>query len=211
MAPKIVDKDARRLEITRAAAEVFSLKGFQGASVDDIAEAAGVSKGSLYGYFKSKEEIFYATFQAYQAELVQECMQAMESEGTASDKLTAFLMVTVTSLHDHIEMFPLTLELWAAASSGPARERFGSVMESLYREFRGITAGLIELGKAIGEFREDVEPEAVAAWLVGGLDGLMLQYWFDQTLDVRHLTENFLEMVLRGIATRTDLEGIIDV
>ena len=61
MAPKIIDKWAKRAAITQVAAEVFARKGFQGASVDDVAAAAGVSKGSLYSYFKNKEELFYAT------------------------------------------------------------------------------------------------------------------------------------------------------
>lgn len=200
MTPKLVDKQAKRAAITRAATEVFARKGFQGASVDDVAEAAGVSKGTLYGYFENKEELFYATFAAFQAETVAQCEAAMAGESSARDKLTACLMLTVETLQSHIELFPLTLELWAAASSGPARERFAVVMEGLYRQFRGMTAELIEAGKAGGEFRADVDAQAVAAWLVGGLDGLMLQYWFDQSLDARRWTSRFLDIVLRGIS-----------
>jgi AcrR family transcriptional regulator len=206
MTPKIVDKQAKRAEITLAATEVFARKGFQGASVDDIAEATGVSKGTLYGYFENKEEIFYATFEAFQAETVARCEAAIAANDTARGKLTACLMLTVETLEAHIELFPLTLELWAAASSGPARGRFAAVMEGLYRQFRGMTAGLIEAGKAGGEFRADVDAEAVAAWLVGGLDGLMLQYWFDHSLDARGWTASFLDTVLRGISTETGEE-----
>ncbi|WKE65247.1 TetR/AcrR family transcriptional regulator [Gallaecimonas kandeliae] len=201
MAPKIVDKAARRAAITQAASEVFAQKGFQGTSVDDIARAAGVSKGSLYGYFKNKEDIFYATFQAYQAELMGQCEAAMAAQETMGGRLNACLMVTVLSLQEHIVLFPLTLELWAAASSGPARGSFGQIMEGMYREFRAMTAGLIQAGQANGEFREDADADAAAAWLVGGIDGLMLQYWFDRSLDVKRLTEHFLAMVLRGIGT----------
>lgn len=199
MAPRIVDKDVKRAELTRAATEVFARKGFQGASVEDIAEAAGVSKGTVYGYFENKEELFYATFEAFQGEVVAQCEAAIASRNTAREKLTACLMLTVDTLHRHIELFPLTLELWAAASSGPARERFAVVMEGLYREFRGMTAALIEAGRNAGEFRQDVDAEAVAAWLVGGLDGLMLQYWFDRSIDAPRWTTHFLDMVLRGI------------
>lgn len=206
MAPKIVDKQAKRAEITRAATEVFARKGFQGASVDDVAEAAGVSKGTLYGYFENKEELFYATFEAFQGEVIAQCEAAMAAKESAREKLTACLMLTVDTLREHIELFPLTLELWAAASSGPARKRFAVVMEGLYRQFRGMTAELIEAGKTGGEFRPDVDAQAVAAWLVGGLDGLMLQYWFDQSLDARGWTASFLDTVLRGISARSSEE-----
>ncbi len=203
MAPRIVDKQAKRAQITQAAAEVFASKGFQGASVDDIAAAAGVSKGTVYGYFENKEELFYATFEAFQGQLVFACESVIASQVGSYDKLAGCFKLCVTSLQQNIQMFPLTLELWAAASSGSARDRFAKVLENAYREFRGMAAGLIVFGKASGEFRADVDGEAVAAWLVGGLDGMMLQYWFDQSLDVQAWTDNFLTLVRRGITAET--------
>lgn len=200
MAPKIVDKAAKRAEITRAATEVFARKGFQGASVDDVAAAAGFSKGTLYGYFQNKEELFYASFQAFRVEIMQLCEGAMAEQRTAWDKLRACLRFSADALRSQIELFPLTLEIWAAASSGPARDRFAEAMQGMYAEFRHLTAGLLRAGCEAGEFRADIEPEAVAAWLVGGLDGLMLQFWFDQNLDVENLIDGFLDVVHRGIA-----------
>jgi hypothetical protein len=139
----------------------------------------------------------------FQGELVLQCEAVRATQTTAFDKLAGCLKICVTSLQQNIQMFPLTLELWAAASSGLARARFAVAMENLYREFRGMTAGLIETGKANGEFCADVNSEAVAAWLVGGRDGMMLQYWFDQSLDVQGWTENFLMLVWRGITADT--------
>ena len=203
MAPKIVDRQAKRAEIIRAAAETFARRGFQGASMEEIAIAAGVSKGSVYGYFENKEDLFYATFEVFQGQLVLACDAEIAAQETARDKLASCLKLCVSYLMKDIQMFPLTLELWAAASNGEARERFSAATENLYREFRGMTAGLIEAGKASGEFRADVDAEAVAAWLVGGLDGMMLQYCFDRNLDVKNWTEHFLEVVWRGIAAET--------
>ncbi len=200
MSPKIVDKQTRRIEITQAAAKVFARKGFKGASVDDIALAAGVSKGTVYGYFENKEALFYATFLAFQGELMQECEAVIAAQTSAGARLSACLVHIMGSLQQNIQMFPLTLEFWAAASSGSGREHLGAVMEKMYAEFRSMTAALIEAGKTSGEFRTDVDADAVAAWLVGGLDGLMLQYWFDKTLAVRDWTDNFLQQILRSMA-----------
>ncbi|MGD8378963.1 MAG: TetR/AcrR family transcriptional regulator [Gammaproteobacteria bacterium] len=199
MAPKIVDKEARRAEITRAATEVFAREGFQGASVEAIAEAAGVSKGTLYGYFENKEALFYATFQAFQGEVLSMCERAMAEHAGAWDKLAACFTAAIGPLERNIDLYPLTLEVWAAASSGPARERFGEHMKTLYREFREMDAALLDAGKASGEFRADLDSPAVAAWLVGGLDGLMLQYWFDRSVDIHGWTVSFLATVRRAI------------
>jgi AcrR family transcriptional regulator len=60
-------KTARPREITDAALEVFAEKGFAGAKLDDIARRAGVSKGALYLYFETKEDIFRAVVEASMA------------------------------------------------------------------------------------------------------------------------------------------------
>jgi AcrR family transcriptional regulator len=200
MVPRIVDKQAKRAEIIGAATEVFSRHGFQGAAVDDIAVAAGVSKGTVYGYFESKEDLFFAAFAAFQAQIAGELEAAIASESTARRRLSTGLTTIAARLLERMEVFPLTLEVWAAASSGPTRERFAAAMQGLYRQFRSITAELISEGKACGEFRKDVNAEAVAAWLVGGMDGLILQAWFERGIDVGAWTEDFLQTILRGIS-----------
>lgn len=198
--PKVVDKQRKRAEIISAATGVFAGHGFQGASVEDIAVAAGVSKGTVYSYFKNKEALFFATFEAFQAQLADELVEALASEPTASDQLVKGMTTMAETLVAHIEVFPLTLEVWAAASSGPSRRKFASAMQGMYRQFREMSASLISAGKANGEFRDDVNEAAVAAWLIGGMDGLVLQAWFDSTIDVRACIEALLETILRGIS-----------
>jgi len=203
--PKIVDKDARRAAIIEAATAVFARHGFKGTSVDDIAAAAAMSKGNLYGYFSSKEDLFFATFEAFEMKVAGELLTVLADHHLpARERLATGLMTTTGTLLENIHLFPLTLEVWAAASAGSARTRFSSAMQGLYRQFRDIAAGLIREGQANGEFIEALNADAVAAWLVGGLDGLVLQAWFDPDIDVRTWTGDFLDTILRGIAVPTD-------
>ena len=58
-------KEDRPQEITAAAFEAFAEKGFAGTRVDDVAKRAGVSKGLLYLYFKTKEELFKAVVKSF--------------------------------------------------------------------------------------------------------------------------------------------------
>jgi TetR/AcrR family fatty acid metabolism transcriptional regulator len=60
---RIVDRDAKRLKILEAAAARFAQSGYEATSMDDLAIAAEVSKGSLYDYFKNKEDLFYGVFE----------------------------------------------------------------------------------------------------------------------------------------------------
>ncbi len=197
-----IDPDARREQISRAAIEIFARDGYQGAVVDDIAAAAGLSKGSVYRYFADKEDLFHAAFGAFQAELMGECRAAMEVENDAWSRLEAGMLAAVAGLGRRIAVFPVTLEFWAAASAGNSRERFGRVMQGIYRDFRGLVADLVRQGQARGELAGDMDPEAVAAWVVGGVDGLMLQHWFEPGLDPEPPVRNLLATLRRGLAAR---------
>ena len=65
MCPKVIDKKAKRQEILKAAMTVFARKGVAGTKMTDVAESAGIGKGTIYEYFKSKEEIFSEAFQHF--------------------------------------------------------------------------------------------------------------------------------------------------
>ncbi len=72
--------DRRPQQIIAAALEVFSLKGFRRATMDDVAGAAGVTKGTIYLYFSSKEELFIQTLRAH-VEQVANLLPSFQLEG----------------------------------------------------------------------------------------------------------------------------------
>lgn len=65
MSPKYVDKKQKAKEITRAALQVFSQKGYAAASVDQIAVAAGIAKGTVYEYYPSKDKLYLAAIMVF--------------------------------------------------------------------------------------------------------------------------------------------------
>ncbi len=73
MSPKYVDKKQKTKEITAAALHVFSQKGYAAASVDQIAAAAGIAKGTVYEYYPSKEKLYVAAIMVF----VQEFEEAL--------------------------------------------------------------------------------------------------------------------------------------
>lgn len=204
MSPRIVDVDARREQISRAAIQVFARNGFQRALISDIAAEAGLSKGSIYRYFDDKEGLFHAAFQAVQQQLSCECERAIATRDGAWERLSAAVTASVATLCHHIAIFPLTLEFWAAASAGSTRERLGSVMTEMYRAFRRLVVELLQQGVAEGNLRQDTDAEATAAWVVGSLDGLMLQYWFDPNLDPQASAQDMLSILHQGVAKSPD-------
>ena len=79
----------RRAQIIEAALACFKRKGFNNTTMDDIVTESGLSKGSLYWYFESKDELFTAALMSMFVNVGEETVVALEPDTTASDKLRA--------------------------------------------------------------------------------------------------------------------------
>ena len=193
-------KDKKK-RIIDAAARVFAQKGYAGTAVADIAVQAEIGKGTIYAYFDSKEDLFFAVFEWY---MMQSGAAAKVSVsllgGSAAQRLEA-LSDSIMGMWDEIkDAFTLTIEFWAASSSSQMRQRFKEAFRRAYEEFRGLVVALIRDGIERGEFRSDVNAESVAAALVGTWDALFLQAWFEKKFDPLTTAENFLKVVIRGLS-----------
>ncbi|RLA28488.1 MAG: hypothetical protein DRR11_16610 [Gammaproteobacteria bacterium] len=94
-------KDDRPAEITEAALAVFAENGYSATRVDDVAKRAGVSKGLLYLYFKTKEELFKAVIRSFVAPKVQELSTIVdESELSAEEFIRGPFLTMVKTLPD---------------------------------------------------------------------------------------------------------------
>src|SRR5258708_1901215 len=78
-----------RQRLLQAAEEVFSERGFHGASIEEIVERAGYTSGAFYSNFESKEELFLALFDARNAELLQDLQEFGNSAGSQEDFFAA--------------------------------------------------------------------------------------------------------------------------
>ena len=200
MADIIKQKAKRKDQIIEAAAQIFAQKGYSGAIMADIAIQANIGKGTIYEYFKSKEDLFFAVFEWFQKKTEKAATVGISSlGGSATDRLKV-LNSTLMELWDEIkDVFVLVMEFWAASSSAQRRRRFKGAFKQLYNDYRKIVSSLIQEGVNSGEFRSDIKPEPVAAALVGTWDALFLQAWFDESFDPAATANDFLDTVLRGL------------
>ena len=194
-------KSKKRGQIVEAAARVFARNGYSKAVVADIAVEANIGKGTVYAYFKSKEDLFFAVFEWFQKKSETAATVGISAlGGSASDRLKA-LNDTLMGLWDEIkDVFVLVMEFWAASSSTQMRRRFKAAFKQLYDDYRRIVSAVIREGIISGEFRSDVKPEPVAAALVGTWDALFLQAWFDDGFDPAATAKDFLDTVLQGLS-----------
>src|SRR5690349_5510683 len=141
-------KEARPQEILDAALTVFAEKGFAGARMDDVARRAGVTKGTIYLYFPSKEDLFKSLVRvAIGGTLEQVTAYASAYEGSAHELLVSVLRTigTVLRTSDRIVLPKIIL---AEAGNFPELVRFYrfEIIEKGMALFRGIVARGIAQG-----------------------------------------------------------------
>ena len=199
MTQSTIEHTGKRQILVEAAAQVFSKQGFANTRVSDISQHAGVGKGTVYEYFSSKEELFFAVFQWLNVEIRSRVDASVDDGTPARDVLSAIFLTSAEIISEHREIFSMNLEFWAASRGSAFEDQFSSACRSLYREYRTLTADVIRRGQLNGEFRPDIDADQLATVIVSALDGLGVQCWFDESVDAIQASEAFDGALCEGL------------
>ncbi|WP_459554957.1 TetR/AcrR family transcriptional regulator [Lacunimicrobium album] len=193
-------KEARPEEILAAAIAVLGEVGFANARMADIAKRAGIAKGTIYLYFKTKDELFQGVVQHYQGGTLGRLDEIKATfEGTAGELLSTAIQHAYRELVGSWERRTIMRILISEGA------RFPQLTSYYHREVisRGIlmVKTLLERGVAQGEFREEVlhiNPAVVMGPMI------MASVWkmiFDEVspLDVEEYARGHVEIVMRGV------------
>ncbi len=201
MSARIVDRPAKTGAILRAAAQVFAELGYEAATMEAIAERAGVGKGTVYEYFRNKQELFFGVFDDYIAGMERVARESIAAPATgAAAGIRQVIHSMLVMGVEGRELFPLVFEFWSASASPDRQARVTTLLRDSYARFRTLIAEQIRKGQAGGEFERSADASRIAAALVGALDGLFLQAWFDPALDPVSMGDDFVGTLLRGLA-----------
>ncbi len=102
----------KRSDILEAAAALFAQFSLKKVTVDEIAERASVSHATIYKYFKSKEEVFEQVVKAESQQLWDAVTIAVDEAPRVVDKLKAYLLTKVTKIHELVNFYRVTREMW---------------------------------------------------------------------------------------------------
>jgi len=198
----------RRRELTRtalieAAAAVFSRRGFYGASLDEIAEAAGFTRGAIYKNFADKEGLFLATIErrdqqtlAAFSEWFDERIEQGKTPGTEDTAALALAFQQI--MGRNMDWFALDLEARLYALRNPEfRERY----VANYRTLSESVVRFMEELKAAG-FRTKLPPERLARIVEVATEGFVAWAFLDP--DDGQLFESFFELLLGAVAESDD-------
>ncbi|MGB2908063.1 MAG: TetR/AcrR family transcriptional regulator [Candidatus Aminicenantaceae bacterium] len=197
--PKIIDKREKRAQILNVAIRIFAQRGVKNTKIADIAEVAGIGKGTVYEYFQSKDEIISASFR-YFMEHVGEVIGWRVSELTDPlDKLMAYFSGWADILEGEFMGFiEVVLDFWAEG----IREDKGVLafnLAELYAEYRAVVEQLLDDCVSAGCIRP-VDTRIVASVLLGTVDGLLVQWVADRNaFDIKAAVEALPDLIIYGL------------
>jgi TetR/AcrR family fatty acid metabolism transcriptional regulator len=167
-AAKSIDRPERadkREAILRAAIDVFAGRGFFNAQVADVARAAGVAAGTVYLYFRSKDDLLVSIFERTMREAIAEGRACVAPLTDPIEQLRAIARMHLERMgRDRSLAIVFQVEL---RQSTKFMERFSS---TALREYLGIIRQVIVDGQAAGVFRAEISATLVAKLFFGALD-----------------------------------------
>ncbi len=197
---RIVDpaRDARRRSgIVRAAARVFSSRSFDSATMDDIAQELGVSKGVLYYQFRSKEEVFTEILVLAISEALRRLEVTVATSGSPLDRLREALRELIAfNLDEETPNHGAMLIIGNIRSLSPSRRE---TIRALQRAYQNVVIGLIREGTAAGLF-DVADPRVAAMNMLNAANGVSTWFVRDRDVNANEVAEQVSGQLVRGIA-----------
>ena len=199
MAARRVDKEQKRRDILHAAMEVFAEKGVYDFKMIDIANAAGVGKGTLYEYFKSKEELVGGCLDLHAEQYFSVADDWQKEELPPPERIKSLIEYACEIYIANRERLTLMFDFWAVTFHYLRTNKEQARWLESARGFQRLLARVIEEGVRGGFFRP-VDANLVASMLFAVLDGLMFQVVMGMIdCSSRDLAAKVYDLVIGGI------------
>lgn len=203
------EKEQRRQEIISAAEKIFFKQGVDNATMDDVAEEAELSKATLYLYFSSKEDLYFAIYIKGQQTFFKMIEKTIEKTDDTRKKIETFISTVISFQKKHPDYFEaffyfLTKEFDIKKENCYVQDHKKSEQELLNRWVR-----LVQKGKEEGLIRENLNeiPVAIILWmqLIGFLkiypkQKKILKKEFNVTED--QILSDYFELILSGLSRK---------
>ena len=195
MSPLVIDKNAKKQEILNAALSAFAQNGVKNTKMADIAACAGIGKGTIYEYFRSKDAVLAGAFELFLEKIGGESEARVENLHDPEAQLRAFIQGAFTAASQNAELTKLMFDIWAES----LREGTELDIKGVYERYRSFLMDILKVGIDRKQFRP-IDPQLTAATLIAAMDGLMLQWVMDEAaFDLQGMSLNLTDTFLHGI------------
>ena len=186
------DKYERILE---AAIKVFAEQGFHQATISMIARKAGVADGTIYLYFKNKDDIMVHFFNQRTKQAFSRFREAVERAGDAREKLTVLIRT-------HLKEFQLNRDLAVVYQTETHRNNRSCEVQirEMSKMYLDIVSEIVEQGQQEGLVRKDLYLGLVKRFIIGAVDEVINTWLHSNTdYDLSSMAEPLVDLFLRGV------------
>lgn len=188
--------------ILNAAIKVFAEEGFFHSTISQIAKEAGVADGTIYLYFKSKDDILLQFFNFKSARVLDRFRKDVNEADDAGSRLENLI-------HSHLREFQkdpnMAVVFQAEARKGRYLENH---VNNLTKTYLGIVGEIIEQGQVEGVFRKDLYFSLVKRFVLGSVDEV-INAWVNAggKYELPSMADPLVDLLLRGIGSRSAMAG----
>jgi len=157
--------------ILSAALNIFLEKGFSNSSIKDIADTAGIGKGTIYEYFKNKNELFIKTINYEIDQRCQQSRNAIESKATFMDKLNAMIDMAQEAAEEDLKHIEFLIINTSMGLRPEYKVEFQNLLQKMKDDMEAIVSQILIQGKTEGKIGEiDLE------FASGIINGFIMEY-----------------------------------
>jgi TetR/AcrR family fatty acid metabolism transcriptional regulator len=199
-------REQRRKLIMRAALKIFSKKGYSPTALDEVAQEAGIAKGTLYLYFKDKEDLMYNTIMSVLDHLKERMIEGIPQDLPPLDTLEKIAFILFEYFMENDEFYNIYLTILNYNLLSNYTHLFES-MVSRKRELYDFEFQLVEKAKQQGLIRKDIQTMDMVMAYDGIVMNILDQLFFMKK-DVEFDPEQKAKLVLRLFLEGTERQGI---
>lgn len=187
-----------RDRIIKNASKLFAKKGFFKTTVDDIAQATGVAKGTVYLYFKNKQELYTATIDAHFSYVLNRVAEIETKKITATEKMKEIAVDFVEYVSSlKTSYMPFSVE--NVKLIGKTLKTMHSIVMPKINKMNEVISRIVEQGIKTGEFR-DVEPRVAAFYFLSTIRAIFISNYYISDISVE--TDTILKLFFQGLKKR---------
>lgn len=193
----LAERTHRRDQLLQVAARLFSERGYNGTSMQHLAERLGILRGSLYAHIASKEDLLYEILNRGADRFITRMEEVVASDASPDEKLRRAVGAHIATVAEHMDASTVFLNDWRFLS-GERRDEIlakRDLYEALVRE-------IVEEGLEWGMFDEDLDPKFAALLVLSVVNWLYQWYQPDGPSSPEEITAVLSEMILDGLRGR---------
>lgn len=190
-------RSPRRAEIGAAAARLFSERGYHGTSMQHLADALGLQRGSLYTHITGKEELLFDVVNDGADRFLDRGERAHKMDALASVRLRRLLVGHIETAIEHLDAATVFLNEWRYLSP-----ELRALVQEKRDRYEAMVREIITDGIAAGEFRNDANVRFAARLVLSAGNWTYAWYRPGGELGPTEIGERFAELIIRGLTPK---------